>query len=429
MKTVDLIYVNAGGGHRAAAIALDTAIREQGLPWRVRLINLFEVLDPRDTFGKTTGMKPEQYYNARLERGWTLGLAQELRVFQALIRLGHRTLTAQLTQHWEKTNPDLVVSLVPNFNRAMYEALGAARPNAPYVTILTDFADSPPHFWIEPGQAQHLICGTRKAVLQARAAGYGDSRIHQTSGMILRPDFYRPLNVDRRAELEKLQFDPDRPTGIVMFGGHGSKVMRRIAKHLEDTQLILICGHNSELADRLRATRAKAPRAVVGFSSQIPYFMRLGDFFIGKPGPGSISEAIHLGLPVIVVRNAWTMPQERYNADWILEHGAGMVLDSFSGIRSAVTTLTSQLDRYRSNIARISNRAIFEIPDILDRILCISGAGPDTRLFHPAFPGHPAPASDPRSIHAAAVRIGTAPPPNSVPDSAEPPPAQRRHLA
>ncbi len=279
MKTVDLIYVNAGGGHRSAAIALDTAIREQGLPWRVRLINLFEVLDPRDTFGKTTGMKPEQYYNARLERGWTLGLAQELRVFQALIRLGHRTLTAQLTQHWEKTKPDLVVSLVPNFNRAMYEALAGARPNVPYVTILTDFADSPPHFWIEPGQAQHLICGTRKAVLQARAAGYDDSRIHQTSGMILRPDFYRPLNIDRRAELEKLQFDPDRPTGIVMFGGHGSKVMRRIAKHLEDTQLILICGHNSELADRLRATRAKAPRAVVGFSSQIPYFMRPGGFF------------------------------------------------------------------------------------------------------------------------------------------------------
>jgi len=35
--------------------------------------------------------------------------------------------------------------------------------------------------------------------------------------MIIRPDFYRPLNVDRRAEMLKLQLDPDRPTGIVMF--------------------------------------------------------------------------------------------------------------------------------------------------------------------------------------------------------------------
>ena len=42
----------------------------------------------------------------------------------------------------------------------MYEALSIARPGVPYVTILTDFADLPPHFWIEPRQAQYLVCGT-----------------------------------------------------------------------------------------------------------------------------------------------------------------------------------------------------------------------------------------------------------------------------
>ncbi|MGB6353926.1 MAG: hypothetical protein WBF21_08115 [Steroidobacteraceae bacterium] len=369
MKTIDLVYFNAGGGHRSAAQALDAVIRELALPWAVRLVNLFEVLDPRDVFGKTTGMKPEQYYNARLARGWTLGLAQELKVLQALIRLSHKSLTAQLERHWHKTKPDMVVSLVPNFNRAMYQALTAARPSAPYVTILTDFADSPPHFWIEPHQAQHLICGTAKAVAQARAAGYGDASIHATSGMIIRPDFYHDLHVDRPAEMRKLQLDPDRPTGIVMFGGHGSKVMRGIAKRLDDTQLILICGHNSVLADELREMSARAPRVVVGFSTQIRYFMQLGDFFIGKPGPGSISEAIQQRLPVIVVRNAWTMPQERYNTEWVEENQAGLVLDSFKGIHTAVAALTAQMDTYRAGVGRIHNRAIFEIPQILERIM------------------------------------------------------------
>jgi UDP-N-acetylglucosamine:LPS N-acetylglucosamine transferase len=369
MKSIDLVYFNAGGGHRSAAVALDTMIRELALPWQVRLVNLFEVLDPRDVFGKTTGMKPEQYYNARLARGWTLGLGQELKILQALIRLSHKSLTTQLQRHWQKTKPDMVVSLVPNFNRAMYQALAAARPNAPYVTILTDFADSPPHFWIEPHQAQHLICGTAKAVAQARAAGYGDASIHATSGMIIRPDFYRPLNIDRRAERRKLLLDPDRPTGIVMFGGHGSKAMRRIAKRLDDTQLILVCGHNSALADELRTVRARAPRVVIGFSSQIRYFMGLSDFFIGKPGPGSISEAIQQHLPVIVVRNAWTMPQERYNTDWVEENMAGLVLDSFKAVDSAVSALTAQMSAYRGGVARIHNRAIFEIPEILERIL------------------------------------------------------------
>jgi hypothetical protein len=369
MKSIDFVYFNAGGGHRSAALALDAVIRDLALPWSVRLVNLFEVLDPRDVFGKTTGMKPENYYNARLARGWTLGLNQELKVLQALIRLSHRSLTAQLHRYWQKSKPDMVVSLVPNFNRAMYQALSAARPGAPYVTILTDFADSPPHFWIEPRQAQHLICGTAKAVAQARAAGYDDAHIHATSGMIIRPDFYRDLALDRRAERVKLQLDPDEPTGIVMFGGHGSKAMRRISKRLDDTQLILVCGHNSALADELRAMPSRAPRAVIGFSTQIRYFMQLSDFFIGKPGPGSISEAIQQRLPVIVVRNAWTMLQERYNTEWVEEHNAGLVLDSFASVRGAVSTLNARMHEYRASVARIHNRAIYEIPKILEGIL------------------------------------------------------------
>jgi UDP-N-acetylglucosamine:LPS N-acetylglucosamine transferase len=426
VKSIDIVYFNAGGGHRSAAVALDTVIRELALPWQVRLVNLFEVLDPRDVFGKTTGMKPEQYYNARLARGWTLGLGQELKVLQALIRLSHKSLTAQLQRYWQRTQPDLVVSLVPNFNRAMYQALGLARPDAPYVTILTDFADSPPHFWIEPNQAQHLICGTAKAVVQARQAGYEEAMIHATSGMIIRPDFYRDLNLDRRAERRKLQLDPDRPTGIVMFGGHGSKAMRRIAKRLDDTQLILVCGHNSALADELRAMSSRAPRVVMGFSSQIRYFMQLSDFFIGKPGPGSISEAIQQRLPVIVVRNAWTMPQERYNTDWVQEHDAGVVLDSFKSIAGGVSAVTENLAGYRANVARIENRAIFEIPAILDKILRLSAAESGRRRFHPAFPGRPLPASGPGSIRVAA-QTWTALPPNSVLGSAIRRRARRHH--
>jgi len=392
-KSIDLVYINAGGGHRAAALALQTVIGELGLPWQVRLVNLFEVLDPRDVFGKTTGMKPEHYYNARLARGWTLGLGQELKVLQALIRLGHKTLLAQLRRHWQGSAPDLVVSLVPNFNRVMYQALEAARPNVPFVTLLTDMADSPPHFWIEPGQAQHLICGTGKALAQAREAGYDERHIHATSGMIIRPDFYQPLKLDARAERRKLGLDPDRPTGIVMFGGHGSTAMRRIARRLDDTQLILVCGHNEVLADELRSMSARAPRVVSGFSNHIRHFMQLGDFFIGKPGPGSLSEAIQQRLPVIVTRNAWTMPQERYNTFWVEENAAGLVLDSFTGIRAAVAALTARLGDYRANVARIQNRAVFEIPAILERIMQSASEQPQ-RLRN----GHYRP--PPRAAHA-----------------------------
>jgi UDP-N-acetylglucosamine:LPS N-acetylglucosamine transferase len=369
MQTIDLVYINAGGGHRSAATALEMAIREQCRDWQVRLVNLFEVLDPQDVFRRTTGVKPEDYYNVRLARGWTIGLAQELRILQMLIRLTHKSLVSQLRRHWQATKPDLVVSLVPNFNRAMYQALSSARPHVPYTTILTDLADFPPHFWIEPHQAQHFICGTPRAVAQANAAKATDAVVHETSGMIISPNFYRDLQLDRRAEMQKLQLDPDRPTGLVMFGGHGSRVMRRISKRLDDVQLILVCGHNAMLAEQLRAMQTSAPRVVVGFTSQISYYMQLSDFFIGKPGPGSLSEAVQQGLPVIVVRNAWTMPQERYNTQWVEENSVGVVLDSFKAIRSGVAQVAEHIDLYRAGVKRMHNRAVFEIPEILEKIL------------------------------------------------------------
>lgn len=369
MRPIDLIYFNAGGGHRAAATALESVIQVQQRPWQPRLVNLFEVLDRNQLFRKTTGMNPEDYYNARLARGWTMGLAQELKLLQALIRLGHATMVKQLRRHWRRTQPHLVVSLVPNFNRAMYSALSQALPSVAYVTILTDIADYPPHFWIEPHQAQHFICGSRKAVEQARATACADAQIHATSGMIIRPDFYATRQVDRRAELKRLGLDSQRPVGLVMFGGHGSKAMATIARQLHDTQLILICGHNSALADKLRAMPSSTPRCVLGFTQDIQLYMQLSDFFIGKPGPGSISEALQQRLPVIVVRNGSTMPQERYNTDWVRENNVGIVLKSFDAIDAGVAELQQRRQELDVNIGKLQNRALFEIPDILAKIL------------------------------------------------------------
>ena len=75
------------------------------------------------------------------------------------------------------------------------------------------------------------------------------------------------------------------------------------------------------------------------------------------------------GLPVIVVDNAWTMPQERYNADWVREQGVGVVHNSLSTLADAVRQLTARLDDYRANVSRIDNQALFEIPPLLSQIL------------------------------------------------------------
>jgi len=97
--------------------------------------------------------------------------------------------------------------------------------------------------------------------------------------------------------------------------------------------------------------------------------MRLGDFLIGKPGPGSLSESVQLGLPVITFNNRMTMPQERYNAAWVREQGVGLVLLSQRAIRSAVMKMIQDLPDYRAAVKRIDNRAVFEVVDIFEQLL------------------------------------------------------------
>jgi len=335
----------------------------QGRPWSVRLVNLQEVLDPLDVFRKLTGIRLEDIYNLLLKKGWTLGSGLLLKGMHLVIRLYHGQQVALLRRFWKQDPADLVVSVVPNFNRALRESLDETR----FVTILTDIADYPPHFWIER-QPQWLICGSEKAVEQARVLGHPESRIRRVSGMILNPRFY-----DEVEPMPLPGFDPALPVVLVMFGGEGSAAMLEIARRLDPlpVQLVLICGRNQRLAERLRSLPHRHPWLVEGFTREVPRYMRAADFFIGKPGPGSISEALAMRLPVIVERSRWTLPQERYNPDWILEKGVGLVVPGFRGIDRAVKELL-QPETYRrlqANAAALENRAVFEIPAILESIL------------------------------------------------------------
>lgn len=339
------------------------------------MMNLQELLDEMDVFRKLTGIRLQDIYNLLLRKGWTLGSGPLLAAMHGVIRLYHGRQVKLLARHWRLGKPDMVISLIPNFNRAMQVAARQVMPQVPFVTILTDMADYPPHFWIER-QEQYLICGTPKAKQQALGMGHAPERVFQTSGMILHPRFYEcPETVPRR-EREALGLDPHLPTALMMFGGEGSARMLDIARILNTSgiamQLIAVCGRNQKLEEALRGMERKIPMHVVGFTREVPRLLRTADFFIGKPGPGSISEAIAMGVPVIVECNSWTLPQERYNAQWVTENGVGIALRSFrEGIREAAARLCDATERagFVARVKAMKNQAVFEIPDILQQIM------------------------------------------------------------
>ncbi|MBS1874294.1 MAG: galactosyldiacylglycerol synthase [Acidobacteria bacterium] len=373
------MYFAAGGGHRSAAIALADVIRSQGRPWDVELVNLDDLLEPIDLVQKATGVRCFEFYNWALRLGWTYLPSRLLPLTHRMIRILHTRQVELLGEFWRRTSPDLVVSVVPHFGRAIFEGLGASCPKARLVTILTDLADCPPNFWIER-QNQHFVCGSAKAVEQARQMGVPEAQIWRVSGMIVHPRFYQPASGRRIERLRRLGLSPELPVALVMFGGYGSnrmtQIVRRLAARATPVQLILMCGHNAGLARRLEKMETPYPKAVVGFTSDVVGYMAVSDVFIGKPGPGSVSEALATGLPVIVERSAGTMVQERYNVDWIEQHGVGV---GIPGLRELPAALGHMLRpavhaRLRSNIERLQNRAVFEIPAILEQVLALGAA-------------------------------------------------------
>jgi 1,2-diacylglycerol 3-beta-galactosyltransferase len=137
---------------------------------------------------------------------------------------------------------------------------------------------------------------------------------------------------------------------------------------------------------------SRVPRLIVGFTKEVPAYMTASDVMIGKPGPGSISEALQFDLPVIVCRNGATMPQEVYNTEWVERRGVGVVVRNFSKIDVVLERLitSGRLERLREIASRIRNNAIFEIEPLLIDLLARHGAatiprqGQDTASYNEA---------------------------------------------
>jgi Glycosyltransferase family 28 C-terminal domain len=374
-RRIHILFHDAGGGHRNAAVALKAVCEQQFRPWEINLVQFQDLTDHLDILRRLTGIRIQEQYNILLRNGWTWGSEYLLRILQLTIRIFHKPLVNLLANYWREHPADLLISVIPHFNRQIAESWDSVCPGRPFVTIITDMADFPPRFWIEPVAAQIVVAGSQRAEEQARNLGKTEKNLFRASGMILRPEFYAEQEGNPSAIRKELGLDEALPTAIVLFGGYGSNVMYDIVEQLDaehlPLQMILVCGKNERLAAKLREKTWNLPLHVVGFTREVNRLMRAADLLIGKPGPGSIAEAMISGLPVLVECNSSTLPQERFNTEWITEKGVGIVIKSFGNVVPAVKQLLEpgKLPALKRNVRTLQNRAVFEIPEILSSLL------------------------------------------------------------
>jgi 1,2-diacylglycerol 3-beta-galactosyltransferase len=374
-----LFVIEAGGGHRAAANALVAAAQQTGRPWSFREVKLQEALAGVDFTRRLTGLSMEAAYNAMIRRRWTRFLAPMLRMLHAVIALFHGRLVAELARQLAPLRPLAAVSVLPNFNGVIRDALRAAHPGVPFLVLLTDFADFPPHFWIEPG-VERVIVGSDEAVRQARALGLPAERISRSSGMVLHPRFYpRPGPETRTRVRSTLDFTDADFVVLVLFGGQGSPEMRPLVETLlarsPDWRVIAICGDNPALFASLQPAEAAAAGRLrrLGFTDRVSDYLAACDVLVSKPGPGTLAEAFHQRVPAVVTHDARTIPQERFNARLVESQGLGLAVRHWRDAPAAVARLAGDPDLGRQVRRRLAelpeNRAVYEALDVIEREL------------------------------------------------------------
>ncbi len=380
-KRVCFLVTDAGGGHRSTARALRDAIAEAGYGWQVEVVDFYqEIIPSTDVLHRRLGVWQSDVYNKFLLR-YQLG-GQITRPFIAVLRrqIRHKREAAMglAEAYWRRERFDLVVSMIPYVNDAVAETVSRACPGVPVVTLITDYDEWLPDVWFQ--DHDHLyICATDRLQRQSEEKDLPPSRVVRVSGPVVHPDLYRPVGTDIREGRERLGLDPDRPVGLVTFGAHGARALvsagRELSRSRPDVQLILVCGHNRGLKERIERSSCGAGNVALGFTRELPYYLRLADFFVGKPGAVSVTEALVAGLPVIIHSNWRTMPQERYVADWVEEKGVGAKVRSLGHLGSAVSAVLDNSAAYRARLAMLENRAVFEVPQVLSEVMASSSLG------------------------------------------------------
>ena len=137
---------------------------------------------------------------------------------------------------------------------------------------------------------------------------------------------------------QKLGWPQDGLLVLLVGGGEGMGPIEKTAQAIAEARLpltlVIIAGRNAELKERLEKYPWSMPTRVYGFVHEMPDFMRAADILVTKAGPGTITEALNAGLPMILYSR---LPgQEEGNVDYVISEGVGVWAPKTSYIVSAL---------------------------------------------------------------------------------------------
>jgi 1,2-diacylglycerol 3-beta-galactosyltransferase len=338
------LIADTGGGHRAAAMAVAGQLAGDR-PGEFEV----SIIDPMATASPGVLSRTADLYGPLIQHARWLWAAMYHATNSAtavsLIRHSAlRPLRKTLARLVATRRPAAVVSFHPLLNHLAAEAVHASpTPAVPMITVITDLVDV--HAGWACRDVDAVVIPSPGGLSRCRRAGIPAHRCHQL-GLPVDAAFARPVpdETERRALRRSLGLAEERFTVLVCGGADGSGGLparaRAIAGSGLDVGLAVICGHNGRGRERLAGLHDSSARPVpvLGFVDNMADWMRAADVVVTKAGPGTITEALCSGLPMLLT---WYIPgQEGGNLEWVVDIGAGRYVPRPRELVDAVAELS-----------------------------------------------------------------------------------------
>jgi UDP-N-acetylglucosamine:LPS N-acetylglucosamine transferase len=352
-KSFLFLYSKAGAGHIQTCRSLSSVMKKYPVVERSLMDELFSTIDIKK---KYLGIDGESIYNHFiLKKGYTFLIKPCLTFIHYEKKLLHKKGVDAVRFYMKEKKPKMVLSFSGFTNKILGDAMELYDPRVPFVVVMSDFSEVYEDYWMQAPKA-YYICGTEKARNQLMKKGVAKEKIFKTSGMIIHPQFYKtykPLSLENIAPRSK------KIVGFISFGGYAADIAENILEELsyENIQWIVACGHNQNLFKRLKK---KNKYTVLSFVDNLAPYLQMADFFIGKPGPGSCTEAIISHLPCFVYAPSSCLLQEKEVKEWIIQNKFGTSFDSIQSTRERFSYFMKNFKEYKKNVKKYKNNAVFE---------------------------------------------------------------------
>lgn len=349
-----ILTISLGQGHNSVANCIAKQLNLMGQ--ENIIIDMYEYISPllkeimsrgylftMDSAAKLRPLAKEVYHlneNRQIDSD-ELSISSIIKHFQA----------SELRKFIDHYRPDVIICTQVYTAQVVALLKGSGCTNAFSIGIVTDFTIQT--YWQDTLELDFIVTATSQLEYQLKQRGIPPQKM-LPFGIPIDSKF--KTKMPTAAARRSLGLSESLPTMLIMGGSMGFGKIDDEIQELDmldfDFQCMVVCGSNNKLFNKLTSIKSAHCFQIYSYTNQIDMMMSASDLIITKPGGVTTSEALVMGLPIIIVNPIPGM--EERNTEFLCATGAAINVTKTFTLAEAVSLVL----HYPQNKQRLSQAAL-----------------------------------------------------------------------